>query len=92
MPETRAVGASQAALVASVKHMHIAEFGCQAVGEGACAVWAVVVRDQNVHEWGTCTYLADEGVEVFDFVKSGKYENGPIAPSNCSVVHNLNTS
>jgi hypothetical protein len=51
--------------------VHVAKFASQVVGGITRSIWTVVVDDQNVNLWRTCTHCTDKSVDIFNLVIGG---------------------
>ena len=68
MPESCAVRTTKTTFISAMDDVHVAKFASQVVGGITSAVWAVVVDDQHMNMWCTCTHCADKSVDIFNLV------------------------
>jgi hypothetical protein len=71
VPKSCAVRTTKTSFVGAMDDVHVAKFASQVVGGITRSIWTVVVDDQNVNLWRTCTYCTDKSVDIFNLVIGG---------------------
>jgi hypothetical protein len=68
VPKSGAVRTTKTTFIGAMDDVHVAKFASQVVGCMTRAIGAVVVDDQNMNMWRTCTHCTDKPVDILNLV------------------------